>query len=90
LGLEIAGKIAAVGANVIHWKIGDRVCALLSGGGYAEQVNVPASLLMPVPDDWGYEQGAAIPEVFFTAFVNLFGEAHLAQVSRLCGGSHKS
>lgn len=75
LGLEIAGRIAAVGANVTGWKVGDRVCALLTGGGYAEQVNVPASMLMLVPDDWSYEQAAAIPEVFFTAFVNLFGEA---------------
>ena len=75
LGLEIAGRIAAIGGNVTNWKIGDRVCALLTGGGYAEQVNVPASMLMPMPDDWSYEQAAAIPEVFFTAFVNLFGEA---------------
>jgi tumor protein p53-inducible protein 3 len=77
LGLEIAGRIAAVGGNVTSWKVGDRVCALLTGGGYAEQVNVPALMLMPVPDHWSCEQAAAIPEVFFTAFVNLFGEAGL-------------
>jgi putative PIG3 family NAD(P)H quinone oxidoreductase len=77
LGLEIAGQIAAVGANVTGWSGGDRVCTLLSGGGYAEQVNVPASMLIPLPDQWSYEQGAAIPEVFFTAYVNLYMEANL-------------
>jgi putative PIG3 family NAD(P)H quinone oxidoreductase len=77
LGLDMAGRIAALGANVSGWKVGDRVCALLTGGGYAEQVNVPASMLMPIPDDWSYEQAAATPEVFFTAYVNLFMEAGL-------------
>ncbi len=77
LGLDMAGRIAALGANVTGWKVGDRVCALLTGGGYAEQVNVPASMLMSIPDHWSYEQAAAIPEVFFTAHVNLFGEAGL-------------
>ncbi len=77
LGLEMAGQIAAVGNNVPDWRVGDRVCALLPGGGYAEQVNVPAQMLMPLPDDWSFEQGAAVPEVFLTAFVNLFMEAGL-------------
>jgi putative PIG3 family NAD(P)H quinone oxidoreductase len=77
LGLEMAGRIAAVGANVSGWQIGDRVCALLSGGGYAEQVNTPVSMLMPIPDAWSYEQAAAVPEVFLTAYVNLFMEAGL-------------
>lgn len=77
LGLEMAGTIAAVGANVTHWQVGQRVCALLSGGGYAEQVNVHQDLLMPIPDAWSYEQAAAIPEVFLTAYVNLFMEAKL-------------
>lgn len=77
LGLDMAGRIAALGANVTGWKVGDRVCALLTGGGYAEQVNVPASMLIPMPDHWSYEQAAAIPEVFFTAHVNLFGEAQV-------------
>jgi len=77
LGLEMAGQIAAVGANVAGWQIGDRVCALLSGGGYAEQINVPQQMLMPIPTDWNYQQAAAVPEVFFTAFVNLFMEAGL-------------
>ncbi len=79
LGLEMAGRIAGVGANVTDWQIGDRVCALLPGGGYAEQVNVPQQMLIPIPDNWSYEQGAAIPEVFLTAFVNLFIEAGLQE-----------
>ncbi|MBT4138603.1 MAG: NAD(P)H-quinone oxidoreductase, partial [Candidatus Latescibacteria bacterium] len=54
-----------------------RVCALLSGGGYAEKVAVPQKLLMRVPDDWSLEKATAIPEVFYTAFVNLFMEGEL-------------
>ncbi len=77
LGLEMAGQIAKIGADVTGWKVGDRVCALLPGGGYAEQINVPRQLLMPIPDDWSFEQAAAIPEVFFTAYLNLFMEASL-------------
>ena len=77
IGLEVAGKVAVVGDDVTDWKVGDRVCALLTGGGYAEQVNVPQQMLMSIPDDWSYEQGAAIPEVFYTAYVNLFMEAKL-------------
>lgn len=77
LGLEMAGRIAEVGADVSGWQVGDRVCALLPGGGYAERVNVPADLLMSIPDDWSYEQAAAVPEVFYTAYVNMFMEANL-------------
>lgn len=77
LGLEMAGTIIAVGANVTGWQVGDRVCALLSGGGYAEQVAVYPSMLIPLPDDWSFAQGAAVPEVWLTAFVNLFQEGHL-------------
>jgi tumor protein p53-inducible protein 3 len=77
LGLEMAGQIAALGANVTGWQVGDRVCALLAGGGYAEQINVPHQMLMPIPGNWSYEQAAAVPEVFYTAFVNLFMEAGL-------------
>ncbi len=77
LGLEAAGEIAALGSEVSGWRIGDRVCALLPGGGYAEQVSVPAQLLLPLPESWSFAQGAALPEVFFTAYVNLFMEADL-------------
>lgn len=78
LGLEMAGKIAALGDGVAgKWAVGQAVCALLPGGGYAEKVTVPQDLLMPVPDGWSFEQAAAMPEVFYTAFVNLFMEAEL-------------
>ncbi len=79
LGLDMAGQIAALGDNVTGWQVGDRVCALLAGGGYAEQVAVPHQMLMGIPDEWSYEQAAAIPEVFLTAFVNLFMEGCLRE-----------
>jgi putative PIG3 family NAD(P)H quinone oxidoreductase len=79
LGLEMAGVISALGSEVTGWKAGDRVCALLPGGGYAERINVPAQMLMPLPEMWSFEQGAAIPEVFFTAYLNLFMEAGLKE-----------
>jgi putative PIG3 family NAD(P)H quinone oxidoreductase len=75
LGLDLAGRIVEVGQNVPGWRVGDRVCALVSGGGYAELAAVPHEMLMPVPDGWSYEQAAAVPEVFLTAFVNIFMEA---------------
>ena len=77
LGLEMAGVIEAVGENVRDWHIGDQVCALLPGGGYAEKAAVPAGMLMPLPEDWRFTLGAAIPEVWFTAYVNLFLEGGL-------------
>lgn len=77
LGLEMAGVIEAVGAEVADWQVGDRVCALLPGGGYAERVAVPAAMLMRLPDEWTFAQGTAVPEVWFTAFVNLFLEGDL-------------
>ncbi|RME72049.1 MAG: NAD(P)H-quinone oxidoreductase [Chloroflexi bacterium] len=79
LGLEMAGVISALGEGVSGWQVGDRVCALLPGGGYAERVSVPAAVLMPVPAGWSFEQAAAMPEVFLTAFVNLFMEAGLQE-----------
>lgn len=77
LGLEMAGVIRAVGANVVGWRPGDRVCALLPGGGYAGQVAVPAGMLLRLPDDWSFAQGAAVPEVWYTAYINLFDEGQL-------------
>lgn len=77
LGLEMAGDIIKVGDEVTGWKVGDRVCALLSGGGYAERVAVPAEMLLKLPDSWSYEMGTAVPEVWLTAYVNLFLEADL-------------
>ena len=77
MGLEMCGTIAEVGAAVTGFKPGDRVLGLLSGGGYAEQVAVPATHLLPLPDDRDFVWGGAIAEVFLTAFVNLFMEAGL-------------
>lgn len=77
LGLEVAGTIAACGEGVVGWSEGDRVACLLTGGGYAEYVTAPADLLLPVPEGMSWEVAAAFPEVFTTAWVNLFGEADL-------------
>lgn len=72
LGLECAGVVAEAGANAHGWSAGDRVMALLAGGGYAEEVVVHAGSAMHVPDALSDEEAAAIPEVFLTAFLNLF------------------
>lgn len=77
LGLEMAGVIADVGSHVRGWHAGDRVCALLGGGGYAERVAVHHSQLMPIPPGWSFAEAAALPEAYLTAFVNLFMEARL-------------
>lgn len=79
LGLECAGVVAEVGADVRGWAVGDRVMALLAGGGYAEEVVVDAGSAMHVPDDLSDEEAAAIPEVFLTAFLNLFLLAQLRE-----------
>jgi putative PIG3 family NAD(P)H quinone oxidoreductase len=72
LGVEMAGEIIGWGDGVTGWSIGDRVCALILGGGYAEKVAFPAAMAMPIPANLSYEQAAAIPEVFLTAYLNLF------------------
>ncbi len=77
MGLEAAGQIVSVGSRVVDWKVGQRVCALLPGGGYAERVVAHTGSIMPLPAKASYEEGAAIPEAFITAFVNLFYEADL-------------
>ena len=79
LGLEMAGVIEAIGENVTDWAVGDRVCALLPGGGYAEKTAVPAPMLLRLPDEWSFAWGAAVPEVWLTAFVNLFLEGDLQE-----------
>ncbi|MFE6282762.1 NAD(P)H-quinone oxidoreductase [Streptomyces sp. NPDC057877] len=76
-GLECSGRIAAVGPGVGGWVVGDEVCALLSGGGYAEQVVVPAGQLLPVPEGVGLTEAAALPEVTCTVWSNVFMVAHL-------------
>ena len=75
LGLEAAGEIAAMGEGVTGWQVGDRVFCLLGGGGYAELVKAHHQMLLPMPPGWTFEQAAAAPEAFYTAFVNLFLEA---------------
>ncbi len=72
LGLECAGVVSAVGDEVTRWQLGDRVCALLSAGGYADKVAVPAGQLLPVPDDLGLVEAAALPEVVTTVWSNVF------------------
>lgn len=72
MGLEMAGEVIRTGDNVTGWKTGDRVCALLPGGGYAELAAIPAGMAMKIPDHMSDEQAAAIPEVFLTAYLNLF------------------
>lgn len=72
LGLECAGRVAELGAGVEGWKVGDRAMALLAGGGYAEEVVVPAGCAMPVPERLSLEEAAALPEVFLTVFLNVF------------------
>ena len=77
LGLECSGTIETVGADVDGWAIGDRACALLAGGGYAEQVAVPAGQLLPVPEGMDLLTAAAVPEAFLTAHDNLATRARL-------------
>src|ERR1700710_1664715 len=76
-GLEIAGTIAEVGANVSRWKVGDKVCALVMGGGYAEYCNVPDAQCLPVPDNLSFTDAASLPETFFTVWSNVFDRGKL-------------
>ncbi|WP_065261413.1 NAD(P)H-quinone oxidoreductase [Pseudomonas bananamidigenes] len=72
-GLEVAGEVVAIGNGVSMFAVGDRVCALTNGGGYAEYCTVPAGQALPIPGGLGWIQAAAIPETFFTVWANLFG-----------------
>ena len=76
-GLECSGRIAAIGPGVSGWNVGDEVCALLAGGGYAEKVAVPAGQLLPVPEGVDLHRAAALPEVACTVWSNVFMVAHL-------------
>ncbi len=76
-GLEVAGEIAALGQDVSGWKPGDRVCALVAGGGYAEFVTAPAVQCLPVPAGLEMAEAAALPETFFTVWSNVFERARL-------------
>ena len=77
MGLEVAGKIVQVGKEVTNWEVGDRVCALLGGGGYAEYVAVKYDMLMPVPKGLSLVEASALPEAYATSYLNLFLEGHL-------------
>lgn len=76
-GLEVAGEIVAVGADVSAWTIGDKVCALLPGGGYAEYAVANAGSCLPVPDGLSFEEAASLPETVFTVWANVFDDAKL-------------
>jgi NADPH2:quinone reductase len=88
-GLEVAGTIAAVGGDVTEFKIGDSVCALLQGGGYAEYCTVDAGQVLPVPGALDMIQAAALPEAMFTVWSNVFQFGRLQQGETLLvhGGS---
>ncbi|HET9651735.1 MAG TPA: NAD(P)H-quinone oxidoreductase, partial [Usitatibacter sp.] len=79
LGLEIAGQVEAVGADVRRWKVGDRVCALTNGGGYAEHCAVLEDHCLPVPDGLDLKEAASLPEAYFTVWSNIFMTARLAE-----------
>ena len=88
-GLEVAGTIVATGAGANTWKIGDRVCALVTGGGYAEYVVAPAPQCLPIPRGLTLVEAAGLPETFFTVWVNVFERAGLKASETLLiqGGS---
>ncbi|TXR96526.1 NAD(P)H-quinone oxidoreductase [Streptomyces sp. col6] len=88
-GLECAGRISALGPGVTGWAVGDEVCALLAGGGYAEKVAVPSGQLLPVPKGLDLTLAAALPEVTATVWSNVFMVAHLRPAETLLvhGGS---
>jgi len=76
-GLEIAGVIESTGTEVQRWKKGDKVCALVAGGGYAEYISVDERVCLPVPEALSFEEAAALPETIFTIWFNVFEQAHL-------------
>jgi NADPH:quinone reductase len=88
-GLEIAGIINKVGEKVTRWKIGDRVCALVAGGGYAEYCAVPAGQCLPIPDDLTMLEAASLPETYFTVWSNVFdrGRLKVGETLLVHGGS---
>ncbi len=89
MGLEISGKVVALGAGVSRWKLGDRLCALANGGGYAEYCCVPEGQALPIPQGFDLLQAAALPENFFTVWTNVFERGRLQKGERFLvhGGS---
>jgi NADPH2:quinone reductase len=88
-GLEIAGTVAAVGSSVSMWKVGDQVCALVHGGGYAEYCVVPEVQALPVPKGLSLTEAASLPETFFTVYSNVFdrGALKAGEILLVQGGS---
>jgi NADPH2:quinone reductase len=76
-GLEIAGTVVAIGGDVTRWKVGDKVCALVTGGGYAEYCAAPAGQCLPVPGNLSFVEAASLPETFFTVWSNVFDRGQL-------------
>lgn len=88
-GLEIAGEVVAVGPGVTRWKLGDQVCALVAGGGYAEYCTAPADTCSPLPKGYGLAEAAALPENYYTVWTNVFerGGLQKGETILIHGGS---
>ena len=88
-GLEVSGVVKVVGEGCKKWKIGDKVCALLGGGGYAEYVAAPENMVLPMPKGLSFAEAAAIPEVYMTAYLNLFhvGQAKAGETLLMNAGA---
>ncbi|HZX72807.1 MAG TPA: NAD(P)H-quinone oxidoreductase [Cyclobacteriaceae bacterium] len=88
-GLEIAGTVVELGQGSSRWKIGDKVCALVIGGGYAEYCAVPEGQCLPIPENLSFVEAASLPETFFTVWSNVFDRAKLLPCESLLvhGGS---
>ena len=88
-GLEVAGEVVALGEGVARWRLGDRVMALVSSGGYAEYCTAPAPQVLPVPEGMGMIDAGGIPETFFTVWTNVFDRGRLQEGERFLvhGGS---
>jgi NADPH:quinone reductase len=89
IGLEVGGEIAAIGAEVTQWKVGDKVCALTNGGGYAEYCRVPMGQVLPWPKGYDAIRAGALPETYFTVWANVFqmGRLHAGETVLVHGGS---
>lgn len=88
-GLEIAGVVAATGSDGSRWKVGDKVCALVSGGGYAEYAGVPEGQCLRIPGNLSFAEAASLPETFFTVWSNVFDRGQLKRYESILvhGGS---
>ena len=87
-GLEIAGEVAEIGAGVTRWKVGDSVCALVNGGGYAQYCIAEETAALPIPAGLDMVKAAAVPETFFTVWNNVF-ERGAPEVRRVVPGARR-